>query len=109
MLVLSQPKELYEMSRHTTIEHRRSRKKFKGKNAYALSAMDECFNKKEKWYANELFVELQNMIHPNHMPRNVHAVGYLLRRYYTKSNQQDGTLGHRESANYLALWKRREE
>ena len=97
------------MSRHTTVTHRRNRKKFRGKNCYALSAMDECFNNKEEWYANELFIELQGMIHPNHMPRNVHALGYLLRRHYVKSNIQDGTIPHRQSANYCATWKRREE
>ncbi len=97
------------MARHTTVTHRRNRKKFKGKNSYALSAMDECFDKKGEWYSKDLFVEVKGMIHPNHMPRNVHAMSSLLRRYYAKANKQDGTLGHRESANYVALWKRREE
>jgi len=109
MLVLGQPKELCKMARHTTVTHRRNRKKFRGKNCYALSAIDECFDKKEEWYANELFIELKGMIHPNHMPRNVHAVGSLLRRHYAKSNVQDGTIPHRQSANHRAIWKRREE
>jgi len=97
------------MARHTTVAHRRSRKKFKGKNSYALSAMHECFDKKGEWYAKDLFEVMRDMIHPNHMPRNTHAVSSLLRRYYAKANEQDGTLGHRESSKYLTLWKRREE
>jgi hypothetical protein len=47
------------MARHTTVAHRRNRNKFRGKNSYALSAMDECFDKKEEWYSNELFLELK--------------------------------------------------
>ncbi len=65
--------------------------------------------RKRNGNANELFVELQGMIHPNHMPRNVHAVGSLLRRHYAKSNIQDGTIPYRQSANHRATWKRREE
>lgn len=97
------------MSRRTSVTHRRNRNKFRGKNSYALSAMDECFDMKEEWYANELFLKLQDMIHPNHMPKNVHAVGFLLRRYYEKSNIQDGSIPHRKSADYCATWKRREQ
>ncbi len=48
-VALGQPKELCKMARHTTVTHRRNRKKFRGKNCYALSAIDECFDKKEEW------------------------------------------------------------
>ena len=90
------------------LSHRRNKRKFSGKNSFALSAMDECFDKREEWYANDVLVELKGMIHPNHMPKNVHALGYLLRRHYAKANKQDGTLKYRKSANYCAIWKRRE-
>jgi len=95
------------MARRTVCTHHRKRSKFKGKNAYALSAMDELFDKKQSWYSKELFIAMEGMLHPNHMPKRG-RLNYLLKIHYAKGNVQDGTLSHRESADYTAVWIRRE-
>tara|TARA_R110000824_G_scaffold216151_1_gene402755 strand:- start:742 stop:1005 length:264 start_codon:yes stop_codon:yes gene_type:complete len=75
---------------------------------YTRRELRRLFEERNGWYARELMLVLGDSLAPIHQPK-LHRLQYILKIDYAKGNMQDGTLGHRESADYCTWWVKKND